>query len=187
MRPPISCPSIVIAPAVRTVEAGEDVHERGLAGPGRTHDGGELAATQVDVGAAQGVDGGVALAVALGDAARRDDDGAARCAGRAAVDVPRRPDRPLGLFRRLRATLTGAKMPGLLLGHDWIHLALPLIVPRGTPAPRGHSRVDEGRLRGGPERGRRPGGVISVVREGHLWPRPAPPRGRGALPLRWTD
>ena len=85
------------------VEAGEDVHQRRLAGARRAHDGGELAAAQVDVGAAQGVDGGVALAVALGDAARGDDGAAARCAGRPAVvgDV-RRTQRPRRVRRRRR-------------------------------------------------------------------------------------
>jgi hypothetical protein len=55
------------------VEAGEDVHERRLARAGRAHDGGELAACDVERDAAEGVDGGVALAVAAGDLARRDN------------------------------------------------------------------------------------------------------------------
>ena len=48
----------------RAVEAGEDVHQRRLAGAGRAHDGGELPARDLERDAAQGVDGGVALAVA---------------------------------------------------------------------------------------------------------------------------
>ena len=55
------------------VEAGEDVHERRLARARRAHDGGQPAASDVERDAAQGVDGGVALAVAAHDVASRDD------------------------------------------------------------------------------------------------------------------
>ena len=59
----------------RLVEPGEDVHERGLAGARRAHDRGQAAFGDVDRHAAQGVDGGVALAVAADDAAGGDDGG----------------------------------------------------------------------------------------------------------------
>ena len=48
------------------VEAGEQVHERRLAGARRAHDGRELAGGQVERDAAEGVDGGVAVAVRAG-------------------------------------------------------------------------------------------------------------------------
>jgi hypothetical protein len=51
----------------RFVQAGEDVHERRLAGAGRAHDGGEPAFGDVDGDAPQGVDRRVALAVAAHD------------------------------------------------------------------------------------------------------------------------
>ena len=69
----------------RAVEAGEQVHERRLAGARRAHDGGELAGGDLEGDAAQGVDGGLALAVATGDA-RRCDSGR-RWPRRAAVAV----------------------------------------------------------------------------------------------------
>ena len=56
----------------RAVEAGEQVHQRRLAGARRAHDGGELAGGDVQRDAAQGVDGGLALAVAAGDGAGGD-------------------------------------------------------------------------------------------------------------------
>ena len=57
----------------RLVEAGEDVHQRRLAGAGRAHHGRQAAAGDVDRHVAQGVDGGVAVAVAAGQVAGRDD------------------------------------------------------------------------------------------------------------------
>ncbi len=63
--------------AAGLVEAGEDVHEGALAGAGRPHDGREPALRDVDVDAAQGAHGGVALAVGACEVARLDD-GAAR-------------------------------------------------------------------------------------------------------------
>ena len=66
-------PSISTVAGGRLVEAGEDVHERRLARARRAHHGRELAALDVEVDAAEGVDGGVALAVAAGDAARGND------------------------------------------------------------------------------------------------------------------
>ena len=78
----------------RLVEPGEDVHQRRLARARGAHDRGELAAAQVDVGAAQRVDGGVALAVALGDAARGDDRRRART-GRPACACPWSPAAPM--------------------------------------------------------------------------------------------
>ena len=63
------------------VEAGEDVHERALAGAGRAHDGREPALGDVDVDVAQGVHGGVALAVGAREAARRDDGAAGAALG----------------------------------------------------------------------------------------------------------
>ena len=63
----------------RLVEPGEDVHEGRLAGARGAHDAGELAALDVEVDAAEGVDRRVALAVGAGDASRRDD-GAVRAA-----------------------------------------------------------------------------------------------------------
>ena len=66
-------------PGRRPVEPGEQVHERGLAGAGRAHDGRELAGGDVERDAAQGVDGGVAVAVAAGDGGRRDGGGRGGC------------------------------------------------------------------------------------------------------------
>ena len=60
------------------VEAGEDVHERRLAGARRAHDGGQAALGDVDRDAAQGVDGGVAVAVAADEVAGADDGGSGR-------------------------------------------------------------------------------------------------------------
>src|SRR5439155_7520595 len=50
----------------RLVEPGEDVHQRRLAGARRPHDGGQLAARDLERDAPQGVDLCVALAVATG-------------------------------------------------------------------------------------------------------------------------
>ena len=55
------------------VERGEDVHQGRLAGARRAHDRGQLALRDVQVDAAEGVDGGLALAVAAGDLVRLDD------------------------------------------------------------------------------------------------------------------
>ena len=56
-----------------TVEAGEDVHEGRLAGARGPHDGGELAALDVQRDAAQRSHRGVAFAVDADDVVRRDD------------------------------------------------------------------------------------------------------------------
>ena len=69
----MSTPATVTSPEVGCVEAGEDVHERRLAGARRAHDRGQAALGDVDRDAAQGVDGGVALAVAADDVARGHD------------------------------------------------------------------------------------------------------------------
>jgi hypothetical protein len=60
------------------VEAGEDMHERRLAGARRAHDRGQATLGDVDRDAAQGVDGGVAAAVAAHQIACADDGGG-RC------------------------------------------------------------------------------------------------------------
>ena len=57
----------------RPVEAGEHVHQRGLAGARGAHDRGEGGGRDVQRDAAERVDGRVALAVALGEVASRDD------------------------------------------------------------------------------------------------------------------
>ena len=54
------------AAAGRDVEAGQAVHQRGLAGAGGAHDRGEPARGEVEVDATQRVHGGVALAVGCG-------------------------------------------------------------------------------------------------------------------------
>jgi hypothetical protein len=53
-------------PRGEAVQAGHAVQQRRLAGAGRAHDRGQLAAFDFEVDAAQRVDGGVALAVAAG-------------------------------------------------------------------------------------------------------------------------
>ena len=58
-----SLPSTTTEPGARLVEPGEQVHERRLAGAGRAHDRGELAGREADRDAAEGVHGGLALAV----------------------------------------------------------------------------------------------------------------------------
>ena len=55
------------------VEAGEDVHHRGLAGAGGTHDGGEFAGAEADAHVVEGAHLGVAASVDLGDALESDD------------------------------------------------------------------------------------------------------------------
>ncbi len=57
----------------RLVEAGEDVHQGRLAGARRPHDRGEAAALEAGADLDQGVDRGVALAVAAGHAVGFDD------------------------------------------------------------------------------------------------------------------
>jgi hypothetical protein len=52
------------------VEPGEAVHQRGLAGAGRPHDGGEFVGVDVDRHPAERDDLGIALAVDLGQAPR---------------------------------------------------------------------------------------------------------------------
>ena len=64
---PSSVPAIETVPEVGRSSAGEDVHQRRLAGAGRAHDGGQLPALDVERDAAKGVDGGLALAVAAGE------------------------------------------------------------------------------------------------------------------------
>ena len=54
------------------VEAGEDVHEGRLAGAGRAHHGHELAGADLEIDAAERVDGGLAFAVAAREVARLD-------------------------------------------------------------------------------------------------------------------
>ena len=83
----------------RLVEPGEDVHEGGLAGARRAHDGGQAALGDVERHAAEGVHGGVALAVGAYDvtggddglAVGLDDDGAEL--GSVNGHAPRRPVR----------------------------------------------------------------------------------------------
>ena len=58
----------------RAVEAGEDVHERRLAGAGRPHDRGEAALREADGHAVEGVDGRVPLAVAAAEVDGGDDE-----------------------------------------------------------------------------------------------------------------
>ena len=63
----------------RLVQAGEDVHERRLARARRAHDGGELAALDVERDAAQRVHRRVPLAVDAGDVPRRHDGAVGSC------------------------------------------------------------------------------------------------------------
>jgi hypothetical protein len=66
---PISAATSAISTAsnagIGGVQAGQAVHQRGLAGAGRAHDGGELAAMERHVHIFQGVDAGIARAVGL--------------------------------------------------------------------------------------------------------------------------
>ena len=71
----MSVPAISTTPSVGLSRPGEDVHERRLARPRRAHHRGELAGDDVEGDAAEGIDGGVALAVAAGDVAGGDDGG----------------------------------------------------------------------------------------------------------------
>ena len=57
----------------RHIEAGEDVHERGLAGAGGAHDRRELAARDLEGHATERVDRGFALAVAAREGVGDDD------------------------------------------------------------------------------------------------------------------
>ena len=61
--------------AARAVEPREHVHQRGLAGPRGAHDRGEGAGLDLERDAAERVDGGVTLAVALGQVLACDDWG----------------------------------------------------------------------------------------------------------------
>ena len=61
------------AAAGRPVEAGQHVQQRRLAGSRRSHDRGEAVLLELDAHVPQGVDGGVALAVAAADIDRLDD------------------------------------------------------------------------------------------------------------------
>lgn len=65
-------------PGCGGVEAGERVHKRGFAGAGRAHDGGEFAAFETHVHAAQGVNHIAAGAVVLDQVDGLNSD-AARC------------------------------------------------------------------------------------------------------------
>ena len=60
---------------VRSVEPGEDVHQRGLTGARRPHDCDQLALGDGKRHSAQGVHRGVARAVAAGETVPLDDDG----------------------------------------------------------------------------------------------------------------
>src|SRR3954468_18709699 len=59
----------------RPVEAGEDVHQRGLARAGRAHDRREAALREAHGHAVQGTDGGLALAEHADDVGGRDEQG----------------------------------------------------------------------------------------------------------------
>ena len=97
----ISTPSMRDPAAGGLVEAGEDVHERALAGAGWAHDGREPALGDVDVDAGEGVHGGVALAVDAREAARRHDGaawaslGEQRLAGELVLETGERLIRPV--------------------------------------------------------------------------------------------
>ena len=62
-----------VAAGARRIEAADDVHRRRLARAGRTHDGDELAARDVEIDAGQRIDPGLALAVALPDLVEGDE------------------------------------------------------------------------------------------------------------------
>jgi hypothetical protein len=57
----------------RAIEAGEDVHQGRLAGPGRAHDGAVATALERHADPGERVHGGVALAVAAADVGGDDD------------------------------------------------------------------------------------------------------------------
>src|SRR4029079_12289564 len=59
----------------RPVEPPEELEQRRLAGPGRAHQGNELALVDAQGDAAQRVDGGRAQTVALGEIVRLEDGG----------------------------------------------------------------------------------------------------------------
>jgi hypothetical protein len=61
------------AAGARLVEAGEDVHERRLARAGRAHDRGQMAAGDRERDTSEGVDCGLAGAVAAAEVAGDDD------------------------------------------------------------------------------------------------------------------
>jgi hypothetical protein len=65
------------------VEAAEDVHEGGLAGAGRAHDGDHVALVDIEGDAGEGADfdGGAGLMVDLGEVSHAGDDGGERCGG----------------------------------------------------------------------------------------------------------
>ena len=69
----MSVSSTKTCPEVGGVEAGEDVHHRGLAGAGGAHDGGEFAGTEADAHVVEGAHLRVAASVDLGDALESDD------------------------------------------------------------------------------------------------------------------
>ena len=91
------------------VEAGEDVHQGRLAGARRAHDGGEMAARDLERDAAEGVDGGVAGAVAareVGALATTRPRGGRVVDGR---DVERLRSSVGCPFRGVRSTSSGAQ------------------------------------------------------------------------------
>ena len=83
----MSSPPITTVPDGRGVEAGEQVHQRGLAGARGAHDGRELAGGDLERDAAKGVDGGLAVAVAAGDRGGRDGRRRGRCVEGSGSDV----------------------------------------------------------------------------------------------------
>ena len=68
-------PAMPAVPVGGLVEPGEHVHQRRLAGPRGAHDRGERGGRDLERDAPQRVDGGIALAVALGQVATRDNGG----------------------------------------------------------------------------------------------------------------
>ena len=71
----------------RLIEAGEDVHERRLAGPRGAHHCGQLAASNLDRDTPQGVHGGLALAVLAGEVVGGHDGCGGRVIARLGVDL----------------------------------------------------------------------------------------------------
>ena len=98
-------PIVHVAPGDR-VQPGQAVHQRGLAGAGRAHDGGELAPLELDADPAQRDDLRLAAAVHLPDV---DRPGGGRRAG-VTVAVTSSP-LPLACCPRSRSTV-GATHPG---------------------------------------------------------------------------
>ena len=153
----------------RAVEAGEDVHERRLAGARGAHHGGQLAAADLERDAAERVDGGVARRRSGGAGRwprrRRAARGRPRCRRRSRRSMQRssgfsfvgdqtcvhgavrrapRPPRPEGRFGSSRGTTSGRR-------------------PREVPV-RGHAP---------PRRGRRGAHAIDVLAVAHAPSRPS--------------